>query len=157
MLQEEAPMTLYRIVALASLFLLVLMGVQAPIASAVGCEFATQWPNEQGCVADLSDYFQRHPGMVNSTMNAELSDYYQRHRSVNNATLVAEISDYFQRHPSMAQTIASVETSDYYQRHPEIAMVLNGMPFPKQPSADVAVPQTVSSPGAWNGGWRSGH
>jgi hypothetical protein len=49
--------------------------------------------------ADLSDYFQRHSGSTIAIV-AVASDWFERHPGVLNVANAVDLSDYFQRHPT---------------------------------------------------------
>ena len=79
-------------------------------------------PNEQPAVgttgADLSDYFQRHPGST-IRIDAGASDWFQRHPEMVNAASAVDLSDYFQRHPTVMTLSDTTGATDYFQRHPD--------------------------------------
>ncbi len=91
-------------------------------------------PNAVGTTgADLSDYYQRHPGSSIS-IDAGASDWFQRHPEVNAANAV-DLSDYFQRHrdsfnpanasqgtapQSSPDSYLSPDAIDWLVRHPEM-------------------------------------
>ena len=96
------------IVILAATALLVVAAVRIQTGAVVSAVGPTG--------ADLSDYYQRHPGLT-IAMETVPSDELQQNPEILIAGNAVAVSDYFQRHPELLKPGNTVDLSDWFQRH----------------------------------------